>query len=208
MSKPVALIAAAVAVLGLAATWLATTLLAPQGDARFAECRGGAVAGGNIGGPFTLVSEAGETVTDADVFTAPTLLYFGYTYCPDICPMDSARNALALDILEEETGIVANAAMITIDPARDTPEVIGAFTHNFHDRMIGLTGTDAQIATAAGAYRVLYSKQGDDPEFYDMNHTTFSYIVLPEVGFVDFIRREDTAEQVAERLACFARAMG
>ena len=166
------------------------------------------MAGGDIGGPFTLVSETGETVTDADVITEPTLLYFGYTFCPDVCPLDSARNAQAIDILRETDGIAARPVFISFDPDRDTPEVVAAFTDNFSDDMLGLTGTQEQVAAAARAYRVFYDKQGDDPEYYTMNHSTFSYIVLPRVGFVDFVNRDDPPEAVAERMACFARAAG
>jgi protein SCO1/2 len=190
---------------------LATTLavvLAPAD--RFAACRAGAVAGGDIGGPFTLVDGTGATVTDRQVITTPTILYFGYTFCPDVCPLDSMRNAQAVDILEDEYGIVATPVFVSVDPERDTPEVVGAFARNFHDRMIGLTGNAAQVAEAAGAYRVYYRKQeaeADDP-YYLVDHFTFSYIVLPGTGFADFIRREDSPEDVAARVACFARAAG
>lgn len=206
MDRTLALTAAAVVVAGLGATWIAATLLAPTVDERFAQCTAGSVAGGNIGGPFTLVSETGATVTETDVITAPTLVYFGFTNCPDFCPMDAHRNGLALDIAEKDHGTSANALFISIDPARDTPEVVGLYADNFHDRMIGLTGSDEQIAQAAGAYRVLYSRGEGDDEFYNMNHSTFTYVVLPEHGFVDFLARDVTPEDAAERLACFAKA--
>jgi protein SCO1/2 len=204
--RTVAIVAGGIVLTGVVATVLATTVLAPQ-DA-FAQCRSGAVAGGDLGGPFTLVDETGATVTDADVITTPTILYFGYTFCPDVCPLDSMRNAQAVEILEEEMGIVATPVFISIDPARDTPEVVGRFADNFHDRMIGLTGSEEQVAAASAAYRTYYRKQeteGDDP-YYLVDHSTFSYIVLPELGFMDFIRREDTAEDVAARVACFVNA--
>ena len=207
MSKTAAYAAAGVVVLALAGTY-AAGVLTGGGDDRFAQCTGGAVAGGAIGGPFTLVSESGETVTDADVITEPSILYFGYTFCPDVCPLDSMRNAIAVDILAEQ-GISATPVFITIDPARDTAEVVGRYADNFHDKMIGLTGSDAQVAAASQAYRTYYRRAGDeDDEFYLMDHSTFSYVVLPEHGFVDFIRREDSPEAVAEKVACFARAAG
>ena len=108
-------------------------------DDPFASCRQTAVAGGaaTIGGPFTLVSETGETVTDADVITGPTLIYFGYTFCPDVCPMDVARNATAVDILEER-GRMVTSVFISIDPERDTPKAVADFTDNLHPRMLGL----------------------------------------------------------------------
>ncbi|MDG1118754.1 MAG: SCO family protein [Flavimaricola sp.] len=207
MSRTFAFAAAGVVLATIAGTWVATGGLQPRSlDARFERCNAGVVAGGDIGGPFTLVDEGGTTVTDVDVITEPSILYFGYTFCPDVCPLDAMRNAQAVDILAEQ-GISATPIFITIDPARDTPEVLSAFTDNFSDKMIGLTGTDEQVAAASQAYRTFYSKRdGDDPEYYLMDHSTFSYIVLPDYGFVDFIRRDDTSEDVAEKLACYAAA--
>jgi protein SCO1/2 len=124
----VALIGVLVAGVG-AAIWLGQD----ASDDRFAQCRAPRVAGGSaqIGGPFTLVSETGETVTDQDVITMPSLLYFGYTFCPDVCPLDTVRNAEAVAILEEQ-GIMVQPVMITVDPERDTPEVMDDFTANVH----------------------------------------------------------------------------
>src|SRR6056297_2340874 len=115
---------------------------AGQDEDQFAECRASRVAGGpgDIGGPFELVSETGETVTDADVITQPSLLYFGYTFCPDVCPLDNARNAIAVEILEERDRMVT-PVFISIDPERDTPELLADFTDNMHPRRIGLTGS-------------------------------------------------------------------
>jgi protein SCO1 len=178
---------------------------AGSGDV-FAECRGGQVGGGTIGGPFTLVDQTGRTVTDAEVFAKPALVYFGYTFCPDVCPLDNARNAEAADILEER-GLDVTPVFITIDPARDTPEVMSETTANLHPKMIGLTGTQAQVDAATRAYKVVARKRdGDDPEFYLMDHTTMTYLMLPGAGFVDFFRREVTAEDMANRTACFMAA--
>lgn len=204
-TSTIAIAAGGIAVTALVAAALAV-MLAP-GD-RFASCREGAVAGGDIGGPFTLMDSTGATVTEAEVITVPSILYFGYTFCPDVCPMDNMRNAQAVDILEEDYGILATPVFVSVDPERDTPEVVGAFVQNFHDRMIGLTGSPEQVAAAAGAYRVYFRKQeaeADDP-YYLVDHSTFSYIVLPGVGFVDFVGREETPEGLAARLACFASA--
>jgi protein SCO1/2 len=179
------------------------------GDAdQFAQCRASNVAGGagSIGGPFTLVSETGETVTDADVITEPTLLYFGYTFCPDVCPLDTVRNAEAIDILDA-SGHATQPVFITVDPQRDTPEVVGQFTANIHERMLGLTGTPEQTEAAADAYRVYYRSHDDgtDP-YYLVDHTAFTYLVLPEHGFVEFFPREVTPAQMAEGVACFIDA--
>lgn len=184
---------------GAVAALVAGTLALTMREA--SECGGGAIAGGAIGGPFELVDENGRTVTDADVITEPSILYFGYTFCPDVCPIDSARNAAAVDVLAE-MGINATPFFVTVDPQRDTVEVVKDYADNFHPKMIGLTGSEEQTKAAANAYRVAFSKADDDPEYYLVNHSVFSYFVTPENGFVDFFRREDTPEQMAERIAC------
>ena len=175
----------------------------PNAD-QFAQCRASQIAGGagSIGGPFELVNAAGETVTDKDVITEPSILYFGYTFCPDVCPLDTARNAEAVDVLAER-GISATPVFITVDPKRDTPEVVGDFAFNLHERMIGLTGSDAQIKAASEAYRTYYKAHESDDDFYLVDHSTFSYLVMPEQGFVEFFRRETTPEQMADTVACF-----
>lgn len=204
--KPIIAILAPVGVVALvgAAWWLTRQTNADQ----FAACRTTEIGTGidSIGGPFTLVDENGKTVTDVDVFTKPTLLYFGYTFCPDVCPMDSARNADALDLLQER-GYDAQAAFISIDPERDTPERVLDFTDLMHDDMIGLTGTLEQVKVASQAYKTYFRKEEDgDPEYYLVDHSTFTYLVLPEQGFVEFFRRDDTPEGMANRTACFIDA--
>lgn len=173
-------------------------------DDRFAQCRSSTVAGGAgaIGGPFTLVNGDGATVTDADVITEPSLIYFGYTFCPDVCPLDVARNVVAVEILEEQ-GMSVTPVFISIDPKRDTPEVVGDFATNMHDRMIGLTGSAEQVDAASKAYRTYYRAQAGDEDYYLVDHSTFSYLVLPEHGFVEFFRREIRPEQMAETISCF-----
>ncbi|MEL7106384.1 MAG: SCO family protein [Pseudomonadota bacterium] len=166
-----------------------------------AACVGGGTVAGDIGGPFTLVSETGETVTDQDVITRPSLLYFGYTFCPDVCPLDTVRNAEAVDLLAEQ-GHDVQPVFITIDPERDTPEVVGDFTFYIHDDMLGLSGSVEQVREAVKAYRAYAKKQDTEDEFYLVDHSTFSYLVLPETGFVDFYRRDLTPEDMAERIAC------
>ncbi len=172
----------------------------------FAQCMGGAVGGGAIGGPFTLTDENGKTVTDKDIITGPTLVYFGYTFCPDVCPLDNARNAEATDILEAK-GKMITPVFISFDPQRDTPETLREFTDVMHPRMIGLTGTDDQIKAASAAYKTYFKKQEDgDPKYYLMDHSTFTYFMLPGHGFVDFFDRDVTAADMATRLECYIDA--
>jgi protein SCO1/2 len=207
MTPRVAAIAAAALLVagGAVAAWIA---LGAGGD-RFAGCReaGAGVAGATIGGPFALTTTEGARVTDAEVIDRPTLIYFGYTFCPDFCPLDAANMAAALDLLEAR-GVSANAVFVTVDPARDTPEALGHFVANLHPRMIGLTGSEEDIAAAARAWRVYYARAGDDPELYLMDHSTFTYLAAPGAGFLDFFRHGTAPEDIADRVACYAAALG
>ena len=153
------------------------------------------------------MDEAGATVTDAEVIDEPALIYFGYTYCPDICPMDVARNVETVTLLEDR-GYSVKPVFITIDPERDTPEQLAEFTDYLHPRMVGLTGSAEQIKAASKAYRTYYNahKSGEDDEFYLVDHSTFSYLTLPESGFVEFFRRDQTSDQMADSIACFLDA--
>lgn len=196
--------------IAIAALLAGTAYLAfgPNTSGDLASCSQAAVAGASIGGPFELVNEDGVTMTDADLFTKPTLLYFGYTFCPDVCPLDNMRNADAERILDEQ-GYDTQTAFISIDPERDTPEVMKEFTSLFHDNMIGLTGTPEQVKVASKAYKTYYKKQVDgDPDYYLVDHSTQTYFVMPDRGFVDFFKRDDSPEKMAETVACFIDAVG
>lgn len=200
--RMIAAISALAVSLLVVGTWYMTQR--QQGDDRFAQCRAGQVAGGPgaIGGPFELVNSKGQTVTDQDVITEPSLIYFGYTFCPDVCPMDMARNADAIDLLAER-GLSVTPIFISVDPKRDTPEVVGDFAYNLHEKMIGLTGSPEQVRAASQAYRTYYKAQAGDDDYYLVDHSTFTYLVLPEHGFAEFYRREATPEQIADSVACF-----
>jgi protein SCO1/2 len=203
--KSYAMIAAAAIAGVLGATWYLTVGRAPQ-DA-FADCRSSTIAGGvaSIGGPFTLVDSDGRMVTDKEVLTKPSLIYFGYTFCPDVCPLDNARNAEAVDLLDER-GYDVQPVFISIDPERDTPKVMGEFASYMHEKMIGLTGSSEQVKAASKAYKTYYRKQEGDDAYYLVDHSTFTYLVLPGIGFVEFFKRGDTAEDIATRTACFIDA--
>lgn len=202
MTRVYAIAAVVFMTLLIAGVWLATRVIGP--DDQFAQCRTSQIAGGasQIGGPFELLNSKGETVTDKDVLTGPSLLYFGYTFCPDVCPLDTSRNAEAVDILEER-GKIVTPVFISIDPARDTPEVVGEFAENLHERMIGLTGSPEQVRGASQAYKTYYKAHPAEDDYYLVDHSTFSYLVLPEHGFVEFFRRELTPEQMADQIGCF-----
>lgn len=176
-----------------------------QGPDLAAACGAGAVAGGDIGGPFELVSETGETVTDADVITGPTLVYFGYTFCPDVCPLDVQRNAQAVFELEER-GYDVLPVFISIDPERDTPEDVAIYTDNAHPRMLGLTGSPEQVAAASRAYRTYYKAQPAEDDYYLVDHSTFTYLMLPGNRLAGFFRRDLSPEELADRVACILEA--
>ncbi|WP_156933627.1 SCO family protein [Paracoccus sp. J39] len=194
---------AAVLLLATGGLWLS------RGEAdAFAPCRKGLEAGGldGLGSPFTLTDQNGARVTDRQVLAGPALLYFGYTYCPDVCPMDSARNAEAVAILDQR-GMRLTPVFITVDPKRDTPEVLRDFTGAMHERMIGLTGSPAEIDAVAKAWRNYYRlNDQEDPENYLVDHMTNSYLVMPGAGTVGVFDRELSAPELAERAACFIDA--
>jgi protein SCO1/2 len=198
-------IIAPVAAVAVAAVLGGTWYMSQNSNAdRFAQCRTSTIAGGggSIGGPFELVNDKGVSVTDVDVITEPSLIYFGYTFCPDVCPFDVSRNADAVDLLAG-AGQSVTPVFITIDPKRDTPEVVGEFAENMHEKMIGLTGSPEQVKAASQAYRTYYKAHDDGSEYYLVDHSAFSYLVLPEVGFVEFFRREVTSEDMAKQIGCF-----
>ncbi|MEW2912061.1 SCO family protein [Leisingera sp. JC11] len=202
MTRVYALLAAAFVAALVGGAWFLTR--GGNGGDKFAQCRSSQIAGGadTIGGPFELVNAKGETVTDKDVITEPSIVYFGYTFCPDVCPMDAARNADAIDVLAER-GISVTPVFISIDPDRDTPEAVGDFAANLHEKMIGLTGSLEQVKAASMAYKTYFKKNEGDEDYYLVDHSTFSYLVLPEEGFVEFFRRDESAEQMADKTACF-----
>ncbi|MEB8388961.1 SCO family protein [Rhodobacteraceae bacterium KMM 6894] len=202
-------IAASVSVIALLGATYYVTQMRGSDDV-FAQCRSAAVAGGTgaIGGDFTLVDETGQTVTSAEVLSEPSLIYFGYTFCPDVCPLDNARNAEAVELLEER-GVMVQPVFITIDPARDTPEVMAEFTEYMHPRMLGLTGSPEQVKAASKAYRTYYKAQEPEEgaeDYYLVDHSTFTYLTLPDHGFVEFFRRDISAEAMAETVQCFVNA--
>ncbi|KQI70109.1 protein SCO1/2 [Loktanella sp. DSM 29012] len=166
-----------------------------------ASCFSTNAEGADIGGPFTLVNQEGQTVTDANVITEPTLVYFGYGFCPDVCPIDNARNVAAVDLLAEQ-GVSVTPVFISVDPARDTPEFMADYAANMHPKMIGLTGSEAQVKAAADAYKVYYARNGDDPDYYLVDHSAFTYLMLPDTGFATFFRRDTPPQQIAQEVSC------
>lgn len=159
------------------------------------------VAGAEIGGPFELTTHEGERVTADALIDGPTLVYFGYTFCPDVCPVDAAVMADVVDLLDQR-GIEVTPVFITVDPARDDPQALSQFVDAMHPRMVGLTGTEEEIASAAEAYKVYYSKVETEGSAADylMNHSAFIYLMTPD-GLAAVFRRGFPPEEIADEAA-------
>jgi len=153
-----------------------------------------------IGGPFTLTSHKGETVTNKDFHGKIMLVSFGYTYCPDVCPAELSVISTALKKLGEKSRNVA-PIFITIDPERDTVEQLDKYMSSFHPQIVALTGSKDAIKEAAGSYRVYYAKSqnasGDD---YLMDHSTFIYIMGPDGEYITHVGYGVTADELADKL--------
>lgn len=154
--------------------------------------------GMTLGGPFSLTDHTGRAVTEADFAGRFLLVYFGFTYCPDVCPTELGTIAAALDALETE-GERVIPVFITVDPERDTVEAMADYVARFHPRMVGLTGTPAQIAAVARTYRVFYAKV-NRPEMsqYLMDHSSFIYLVGPDGRVRSLFRPETSPEAIAQ----------
>ncbi len=155
-----------------------------------------------VGGPFTLVDQDGRTRTEADFRGRSMLVYFGFTYCPDVCPTSLTTVAQALDLLGADGEKIA-PLFITVDPERDTPEQLKEYVRHFHARMTGLTGTKEQIAAVAKAYRVYFAKvrqQGAPEDEYTMDHTSITYLMGPDGKFVAHFSHGTEPEAMAARI--------
>lgn len=154
-----------------------------------------------IGGPFTLVDQDGKTRRDAEFRGRLMLVDFGFTNCPDVCPIGLQLMADALERLGRDADKV-QAIFITVDPARDTPAVLKDYVGHFSERILGLTGTPEQIAEAARAYRVYYKAHGDPAkeQTYAVDHSTFLYLMDREGRFVTHFSHDAPPERVVEAI--------
>jgi len=158
----------------------------------------------DVGAPYSLVDSSGERLDSGTFAGKYQLIYFGYTYCPDICPtelliMGQTVRSLAETAPEKASKI--QPIFITVDPERDTPSLMGEYVANFHDRMIGLTGPVDDVAKVAHDFRVYYAKvDGEDPENYLMDHSSFLYLVGPDDRLVAMIRPNGDPDAMAREL--------
>lgn len=160
---------------------------------------GGTLLSSAIGGPFKLIDQNGNTVTNTDLEGKWLLVYFGYTHCPDACPTALNNISLALRDLGAQNKDV-RPVFITIDPARDNPPALKDYVAAFGAPILALTGSDAAIAKAANEYRVYYAKHPEAGGDYSMDHTSIIYVMDPKGRFTASFSGEDPPEQMAARL--------
>ena len=154
--------------------------------------------GPTIGGPFSLTDANGRTVTEADFRGRYMLVYFGYTYCPDVCPTTLNQVAEAMDKLGEEANRIT-PVFITVDPARDTPAVIKQYLAAFSPKLVGLTGSPEAIAKVAKEYRVYYAVHqiGGGAADYTVDHSSILYLMGPDGRFIAPIPADDSGADMA-----------
>lgn len=183
------------------------------------------LAGASIGGPFSLVDQDGAAFTERDLTGKYAIVYFGYTYCPDVCPVDLQklmRGLAAFEKADPASAARVQPIFISVDPARDTPAVLKNFVASFGPRMIGLTGTDHQVAAAAKDYAASYHKVEDPnpdearPDAYLMAHSQIAYLMGPKGEPIALLPLDDpstdadegSAEAVSATLSQWVRAAG
>lgn len=161
--------------------------------------------GASIGGPFTLVNQDGEQVSNSDFDGSYRLIYFGFTYCPDVCPVDMQTIAQGLRQFEKQD--TARAAkvqpiFISVDPARDRPPELKQFVSAFHPRLIGLTGTPKQIADVARSYGVYFARQEAPPQTlgYNVDHSRAAMLFGPQGEPIAIVPHDEGAAGVAAEL--------
>jgi protein SCO1/2 len=172
--------------------------LLPDEQSGFPQRSSGAAL---IGGPFELVMQDGSTVTDETFKDELMLIYFGFTFCPDVCPTELQIMSTALDLVGEDAAQV-RPILITIDPERDTVEAMAQYVAHFHPRMTGLTGTPEQIATAAKAYRIYYERV-EDPSSnaaYTMDHSSIVYLMDKDGQFITHFGPGTKPEKMADTI--------
>jgi cytochrome oxidase Cu insertion factor (SCO1/SenC/PrrC family) len=153
---------------------------------------------GHVGGPFTLIDQTGRPRSDTDFRGKLLLVFFGYTTCPDICPTELMQIGLAVDKLGAAADQV-QPLFISVDPERDTPDVLAPYVAQFHPRLIGLTGTPAEIRAIADAYKAYYAKYlPADGAVYLIDHTGFVYLMGRDGEYLGFFPPNTSADRMVE----------
>lgn len=155
-----------------------------------------------VGGPFTLVNHDGQTVTDQSFGGKVLLVYFGFTYCPDICPTELSTLTQALDLLTPKERAKLQPLFMTVDPERDTPAALNTYLENFHPDFVGLTGSLAQVEAALTGWRIYWAKV-DDPSSsagYTYDHSALTYVMDGSNQYLAHITFGTTPEAIAEKI--------
>ena len=208
MNLPYRTLTAALGVLAATACTPSDTTSAPA-KARSGGAQSGCLSRSypEIGGPISLVNDKGEAVTEDNFKGRPTLIYFGFTYCPDVCPMTLVSVARAYKMLPEGME-PPQTLLISVDPERDTPETLAQYvtTAAFPENLVGLTGTKEQVRAAADSFIAAYSRIDDDSRSagYTMDHTSLLYLMDEDWKLKTFFTHEDTSETIA---ACLAEVL-
>jgi protein SCO1 len=162
------------------------------------------LAGARMGGAFTLTNQAGQKVSDRDFAGKYRLVYFGYTFCPDVCPIDVGRLMQGLARFERSDprrGALIQPLFISIDPKRDTPAALKSFVGAFHPRLIGLTGSEAEIADVAARYAVYFERGKPDANgAYKIDHQAIAVLYGPQGAPIAIIAQDKDPETIAAEL--------
>ena len=165
-----------------------------------------------IGGPFELVDQDGRIRRDTDFLGSYLLVYFGYTYCADLCPTTLIEMASAIDDLALVSPAKANRVIpvfVSIDPERDTPAVLRRYAQDFHPRLVALTGTPAALANAGRPYGVRFARvPGVEPDRYLLEHTSFVYLMGPDGKYLEHFESDATVADLVDSLQRQVRAPG
>jgi protein SCO1 len=159
-----------------------------------------------VGGPFALVDHAGKPRTEADFRGKFLLIYFGFTYCPDVCPTDLQAIGSALDQLGA-AGEDVQPLFITIDPERDTPALLAGYVPLFHPRLVGLSGDASAIRQAARAYKVYYAKVATAGDDYTVDHSGYIYLMDRAGQYLGFFPPGTPPERMADVIRPLVGAM-
>lgn len=174
------------------------------------KCGSNFIASGStkIGGQFELTNAYNEKISSKNFITSPALIYFGYSYCPDICPYDLQRNVTAVDILREKQ-ITILPIFITIDPERDTPERLKDFSPFVHPNLLALTGSQFEITEVMKLFKVygqMSNSESLDKNNYLMDHSAFTYLVDSSGNFLDYFNRQVSADEMADKITCLIKS--
>lgn len=183
---------------------LAASCTFALGGCNFTPAEKPPLEGASIGGDFTLTGKDGQPVKWSDFAGKYRVVYFGYTFCPDVCPLDMQNIAQGLRLFRKEHADAKPIVpiFITIDPERDTAQIVGKYASNFGKDVIGLTGTPAQIADVSKKWAVFYQRRDEgEPDAYLMDHSRAAYLMGPDGAAIALLPAEQDGKAVAAELA-------